>query len=451
MYSTKQIREDIADHLNTLEALNSLAKEEKRDLTDEEQKTFNETMELIGSQANGDEKASGLYAKLETAERFERLRASSQPSPTPAPLPSGAMPQADGQTRIIPVNRFGKLKAYSGNDATAKAYGVGQWLKATILGDDGASEWCANNGNGIFAVTHTEGTDGNGGYLVPDPLAATVIDVIERYATLRPLCRVVPMTSDTLKVPKRLTGLTVDYPGEATASTESNKTWGQVSLAAVLRTVLTKFSKELRDDSLISIVDDLTMEIGRAFGNQEDNEIVNGDGTGTYGSETGILSALHANAKTTLASGETAFSDLALTDLDGLVGSLPEKYHTDAVWLMRRSTWQANIYPLLVAAGGTGVQDFGAGPRAAYQGYPVEFTDQMPASGTSACAALFGSFRDGVIIGDRGEYSVMASEHRYFEEMAIGLIAGRRYDVNVHSTGSAATDRAIVGLFTAAS
>ena len=85
-------------------------------------------------------------------------------------------------------------------------------------------------------------------------------------------------------------------------------------------------------------------------------------------------------------------------------------------------------------------------------GYPVALTDHMPtATAVSTTSCLFGTFSDGVIIGDRESLSVMTSEHRYFEERNLGILGASRYDINVHAGGDGSDAGAYVGLVTAAS
>lgn len=449
LYDSNAIKQQINEEKAAARAYVSLAEGEDRPLTADEEKAVSQHLEAIGSDGLDGTEPTGLQAKFSQALKYERLMASVVPEGEGEILERASRQPA--RIRVRPG--FGKLQNFKGEDAAAEAYACGRWLLAVSRNHEDSRRWIENNGEQYgVSLAHTEGTDSAGGYTVPDPLTSAIIDVVDRFSIMRPLCRVVPMTSDTLKVPKRLTGLTVDYPGEATGITAADKTWGQVSLAVVKRSVMTKVSRELNEDSLIAVMDDLAMEVGRAFGLQEDNEIVNGDGTGTYGSETGILSALNANAKTVMAGGNTAFTDVTLANIETLRSTLPDKYWgMQPVFVMRRDTWNAIVIPLLrAAAGGAPITDITGAIGPNIYGDPVVFTDQMPTTAVSTSAMLFGSFRDGVVIGQRSEYDLEASDHFAFDEDVTTLKAGRRYDINVHSLGTAATDRAIVSLDTAA-
>ena len=74
----------------------------------------------------------------------------------------------------------------------------------------------------------------------------------------------------------------------------------------------------------------------------------------------------------------------------------------------------------------------------------------MPtATAVSTVSALFGSFADAAIIGDRIGLEFAMSDQRYFEERAIGVLGRTRYDIQVHNSGTASAVGAYVGLKTA--
>jgi len=261
------------------------------------------------------------------------------------------------------------------------------------------------------------------------------------------------MSSDVMNIPKVTAGLTVDYPAEAAEITASDQTWGQVALAAVKRAVIAKTSNELLHDSVINVIDDLAVAIGNAFAVQEDNELINGDGTSTYGSETGVLSAMGAASKVTMGSGDTSFANIALTDLNSLVGLMPDKYYASAspAWLIGRVAWASYVQNLVYAAGGNTLSDMAAGAAPQLFGFPVYISDQMPADAVSTCGAIFGNWNDGCVIGDREDVEISVSEEAFWANDITAVKGTTRYDINVHDAGDGSNAGALVGLFTAAS
>jgi len=284
-------------------------------------------------------------------------------------------------------------------------------------------------------------------------LSDAIIAIRNRAGVSRQLCKVVGMSSDVLNIPKVTAGLTVDYPAEAATISDSDQVWGQVSLVAVKRAVISKVSNELLFDSVINVIDDLAVAIGNAFAVQTDNELVNGDASSTYGGESGILNSMGSSSKVNMSSGNTAFSDITLANLNALVGTMPDKYYASAspAWLIGRLAWAANIQNLIYAAGGNTLSDMAMGVAPQLLGFPVYISDQMPADAVSTCGALFGNFNDGVIIGDREDIEISVSEEAYWANDITAVKGTTRYDINVHDAGTGSAAGALVGLFTAAS
>jgi HK97 family phage major capsid protein len=59
-----------------------------------------------------------------------------------------------------------------------------------------------------------------------------IIDLREEYGVFRMAVAPTPMGSDSMTIPRRAGGLTAYFPGENGAITESQKSWGQVTLNA---------------------------------------------------------------------------------------------------------------------------------------------------------------------------------------------------------------------------
>jgi len=445
------VREKIAELQDEAQAIVNLAIEEDRDLTDDEKNRVDSIFDTVGQAADGSDKATGLRADEDRMIRLEAEKQRIAAARAVRNVDVNGPTVGDETPKVHAKPRARRnLKAFKGPDAEQRAYESGQWIKANVFGSADAVQYC--NDNGLFIRNAaTEGTDSAGGYLTPSPLSNAIVDVRELYGVSRKVCRVIPMTSDALNIPKRSSGLTVYYPGEASAITLSDKVWATIALAPVKRSTLTKISNELINDAVINVADDIALEIGRALGVQEDNELVNGDGSSTYGSETGLISALGAAGKHTLDSGETGWSSVALSDLHSLVGTLPEKYVPGASWLMSRSFFSQIVQKLMYAAGGNTVADVAGGSGAQLLGYPVDFSDQMPANAADKCAALFGDFNGAVVIGDREGVDVAFSGDYAFNEDVTTARGSARYDINVHAGGDGSNADGYVGMFTAAS
>jgi HK97 family phage major capsid protein len=253
------------------------------------------------------------------------------------------------------------------------------------------------------------------------------------------------MDSDTLNVPKRSAGLTVYYPDQSDAITESTKTFGTEQLVAVKRAVLCAYSSEMGEDSVISIADDLTEEIGMALGLKMDNEMWNGDGVAsTYGGVTGLNDSLNASYTVTQGTGNT-WGALTLDDFHSAVALLPEKHNPNARWICSRSFFGGVIQNLVYAGGGNTVDTIMGGSNQQLFGYPIEFTDSAPTSSVVATmACVFGNFNNAMLMGDKRAVEIQQSEHYSFNLDEITIRGTSRYDLSV------VDDTAYVGIKTGA-
>ena len=96
-------------------------------------------------------------------------------------------------------------------DSTYECYAMGMYLGG-LIGRPNCRRWCSDRGI-AFKNAMEEGTDSLGGYAVPDPLAATIVRLVEQYGVFRSNARPAIMTSDTLAVPAYAAGLTVLLSG----------------------------------------------------------------------------------------------------------------------------------------------------------------------------------------------------------------------------------------------
>lgn len=425
LYDSANLREQLGELLAEADAINALATEETRDLTDVEQSRFDEILLEIGSDGVDGKPKEGIYAQIDKAEKFERIKAS-------AARPTSPAPATPAKVRLPAMARR-RLKAFKGENAHQNAYDAGMFLKAALLRDEQASVYCAEHGLDVRQASN-EGTNSAGGFLVPDIISSAIIDVMEEYGDLAAAGRQVAMTTDVLNVPKRSSGPAVQYPGEAAAITGTQKVWASVALTAVKRAVLTKISNELIGDAIIGVVDDALMEIGRQLGLRRDEELIDGDGTSTYGSVTGLENEGSIPAVT--GAGNT-FAELTLPNFASVIGSLPDKYHRNAIWLMSRQGFAGSAERLAWTAGGNTHDTMTSnGTGRSFMGYPVIFSDFMPAEANSATAAYFGSFLDGLIVGQRTGVELASSTDYAFNEDVLTVRGTVRYDADFHDAGA---------------
>lgn len=442
MKNSDELRQKIAALSDEAQAIHNLAEKETRDLNAEENTRF--TAIMAKETGELDKLNAELASAVEREQEISRLRTMrmAQLQPQADQLIPNAS-QAAAQPQVF--HRLGKLRAFSGPDAAADAYASGQWLKALkgyLSGnrDEQAEQWISSRRGWDIRATATEGTPSAGGYLTPTPLSNAVIDVREATGVSRQVSRVLPMTANTLDVPQKTDGVTVYYPGEAGSSTASDQTWGNVSLSAAKRSILSYVSQELVDDAIIPIMDDLASQMGTEFAWQEDNELINGDGTSTYGGETGILALINSSAVATAATGLDTWAELTVASHSAAMGKLDAKWlNYPLAWICSAQYYTQVMERLMLEAGGNQIDHIkgGANGSRMFGGYQVYLTSKMPTSTAAATVcALFGAFSQSIIIGDRQGIRVAMSDQFAFDTDRLAIRATARYDINVYLSGA---------------
>jgi hypothetical protein len=221
---------------------------------------------------------------MEEEEEEKAVEAAPAPKAAPAPRRKAASVAARMSAPAIARPKvWGSLKNFKSDDrgdAVDKALRFGHWLLAS-KGNRKSLSFCDRHG--IEVKAHTEGVNSAGGFLVPDEFETELISLREQFGVFRREARVRPMSSDTLRVPRRSATLSASFVGEATAGTESTQTFESVLLVAKKAMVLTTVSNELNEDAFVNLADDVAGEIAYAFAKKEDECGFIGTGTSTYG------------------------------------------------------------------------------------------------------------------------------------------------------------------------
>ena len=461
MKTIAQLQAELKQHRDEASAIVAAANNENRELTAEEDSRLTQ---LLGSGAEGTaDYQAGLIREtseaLDKAERFEarmsdadvRLR-----NARPVQTQHGDIPIDKPKAIIVPVHaRRSQLKAFRGDGAEQRAYASGQWLLATVGKSAKAQQFCRDHGIQIVSAMG-ESTDSAGGFLVPNEFSTAIVDLKEERGVFRRFARREVMTSDTKTIPRRTGGLTLYYVGENTEITASDKTWDQIMLTARKGAVLTKMSSELNEDSVISVADDLAMEIAYAMANGEDSAGFVGNGTSTYGGITGLQNRLAAGSTYTAITGNTAFSTLDLDDFEAMIAKLPlYALQDDPAWYISRAGWASSMLRLAAAAGGNTMADIAGGMQQTFLGFPVRFVQVMnstlSAQTSTSGLVYFGSLRQTAAFGDRRGLSIAVDSSRYFELDQLAIRGTERFDIVVHEIGTASVAGSMIMLSTPAS
>jgi HK97 family phage major capsid protein len=347
---------------------------------------------------------------------------------------------------------YGKLKHFTSND---RAWRFGTWCLAA-MGHKKSAEYCAANGMGLRTKAHLEGVNSQGGFLVPDEFENELVTLREQYGVFRRNAKVYPMSSDTLRIAKRSSGLTAYFVGEANAITESTQVFDSNTLVAKKLAAITTVSNELLEDAVINIADDIAGEIAYAFAQKEDDCGFNGDGTSTYGGIVGLANSL-TDATYQVSDGTASTcAGVALADINKGLGKLPAwAYQRNNVKIYcHKSVYHTVFERHTMAAGGVTAAEIAAGAQPRFFGYPVEFAQVLPTQaaadiiGGGATFAYIGDLAQGCYFGDRRSTSIAFSDSALnaFEQDERVARGTERFDIVCANVGSSSAAGAVIKL-----
>ena len=265
------------------------------------------------------------------------------------------------------------------------------------------------------------GTDSEGGYLVPDEYERTLVEALEEENVFRQLAKVIQTSSGDRKIPVVATKGTASWIDEEGAYTESDDSFGQVSIGAYKLGTMIKVSEELLNDSVFDLESYISREFARRISAKEEEAFFTGDGSGK---PLGILAAT-GGAET----GITAASATAITadELIDLFYSLKAPYRRNAVWVLNDSTIKA-IRKLKDSQGQYLWQpSLTAGAPDLLLGKPVRTSAYMPAIAADAKTIAFGDFSY-YWIADRQGRSFKRLNELYAANGQVGFLASQRVD-----------------------
>ena len=173
------------------------------------------------------------------------------------------------------------------------------------------------------------GTDSEGGYLVPDEYENTLIEKLHDENIIRQYATVIKSSNGDKKIPVVAGYGEATWTDEEAAYTESDDSFGVLTLGAHKLTSSIKVSEELLNDSAFDLEQYISKEFVRRMAAAEENAFINGTGTGR---PTGILQ--------TAESGKTTAAAAAITadEVIDLYHSLRSPYRKNAVFIANDST-----------------------------------------------------------------------------------------------------------------
>ncbi len=276
------------------------------------------------------------------------------------------------------------------------------------------------------------GIGGDGGYLVPEALRAQLFSVDLEMAIVRPRATIIPMESLTVPFPtvedtshasNIFGGIVANWTAENTTITETQPSFGRVTLEAKKLALYTEVPAELMQDSIISLEGFLNQIYPQAVGYFEDDAFLVGGGAGRpLGAISASNTALIAQARDT--TGAVLWEDIVNMYARMLPSSIGR-----AVWIINQEVFpQLATMSLNVGTGGSAVwlSNGVGGPPATILGRPVLITEKAPALGSQADISFvdFSMY----LLGDRQTVTMSTSTHFKFQQDQVAIRGTERVD-----------------------
>lgn len=440
MKTVRELREQLAKEADAAQEIQDLVDAEDRGMTTEEDERWTAHLN----------KSDELATRADNKERIEKKQAGIAEPAGHVELQVATTPD---ETKVYATPlRYGQLRAFRGKDANADAKHCSQWMNAVIYKNAEAKQYCRDHN--IDMRAQAEGINTAGGFLVPAPMEQAIIDIRQTYGMFANESRIVPMSSDTSDIARRVGGVTATWKGENTEFSDSDKSWDNVTLTAKKLTALTRVSDEFNEDAAINVIDDLASEMGWAFIKKEDEAGNSGTGTTTDGGIVGFRTIMidnnHATAQYEPTSQDT-WASITVGTLTQVMGLVHPQALPNAKWFCSQRAKAGVFDRLALAAGGNTTSQIADGPQFAYSGFPIVVNAAMPVTDTanaldSVIMLAFGDLRLASSMGIRRGIRIQVLTERYADFDQIGVKATERVDIVNHDLGDGTLMSPLIGL-----
>jgi HK97 family phage major capsid protein len=285
-----------------------------------------------------------------------------------------------------------------------------------------------------------EGASTSGGYAVPIEVAGQVVPLAPQDCAVRQRALVIPTRSD-LKVNQAVTRGAFAAKTETSGFATSQPSLSQFTLSAFAAGAETEISLELAQDAdyfKTFVLGDMET----ALLEYEEPLFISGTGNSQ---PQGLLGNVGAGV---VAEPDTNSNLVSIAATLSVLGTLKATYHKNASWIMQRAT------SLIIRAAQVGTNLYEPVFRREngvdlLHGYPCDYSVSMPTAARGATSVLFGDFKRGYLIGDRGGSAmivkVIQQDAVLAQQGMIVLLGYRRTD------GRVMCSQAIQGITTSAS
>lgn len=379
----KKLREEIGELLDSMEVMNNLAEEEKRDFDDDEQAEYDEL------KANFDKLEKKLNRYLDLQKK------------------KGDYTSEVIKNTIEPIVKVEDKRLESKEalmDNTAKIYralynpSIAASNKEKMLTE--AVDALAKGGhygekmrNAVDAFTTL--VDSDGGIFLPTSISDQIMNIAREYGVFAGQATRFPLSvgSGTVKIPNYTGTLSFHAVNEGNEVTASKFSFKGLELKDRKWMCLVPWTNELDAAAGAKLVPLVNAQLGEAWAGIIDDAFINGDGTSTYHNLKGFINRSDDAAavevrKTTAASGHDRLSEIDEDDLVNALLDLAPSVRMGAIYVMHPD-WDIRLakikddngLPLYLSSGGLIAKNNG---QWTINGKPVYFTEKMTNTDTAS-------------------------------------------------------------------
>ena len=291
----------------------------------------------------------------------------------------------------------------------------------------------------VGAVGAVEAVNTSAGYLVPVEMDSSIIRLVFQYGLARKACRIRTMGSDRRLINIRKGPLVAKPAAEADIATGQKVAYAQLELIARKWMTLAPYSNEINEDAIVSMADEIAVEMAIAFALAEDNAWINGDGTGTYNGIKGLWWGFDVNDDwpnmlTTCISGETTAAAVTHGSIMQALGTVPAFNGLNTKILCHPYTTNGVLYRLASGQKATLLDMIDGTQKKAYFGKEILESDLFYSTNASGHVILLcGDFAMGCEFGDRQTISIAVSTDRFFDSDQTAVRGVERFDIRNHN------------------
>ena len=265
-----------------------------------------------------------------------------------------------------------------------------------------------------------EGSDGSGGYLVPDTYEDKLVKALASKNVLRQISNVIT-TANRMHIPVAENVDCADWVPEGTAIKFMDAEFSEVILDAYKLATSIRASDEMLEDGGVDLEKYILDMFSERISKAEEEAFIRGDGNGKplgliYQAPVGAVSECEG--------------DITLDDLIALEYSLSSEYRKNAVWLMSEDAYHKLRRINHYRGHAVWLDNLEDGKPVHPFGYRIYVCKAMDDVAPDSIPVMFGDFSN-YWVGDRGKRIIKRLVERYADRGQVAFITSERVDAKL--------------------